>query len=240
MTKRLVLCCVGLLASGLSACGNSAQEFMRPPMMSPVGAGLMAADDGPAGAVDQLSSKRHASAAGAMSLYSDQRISNVGDIVTVVISINDKATFGNATDRSTTAKTSFAATFGFTPPTSGSGSSSGSPGSLTSTVDAGSSAQGAGDINRSEQIQVSVPAVVTHVLPNGNLVIRGSQEVRVNFEMRQLNVAGIVNPSDISRSNTIAYDRVAEARISYGGRGRLSEVQQPHWGQQIYDYVTPF
>ena len=83
-------------------------------------------------------------------------------------------------------------------------------------------------------------AVVTEVLPNGNLVISGSQEVRVNFELRQLTVAGIVRPSDISRNNTIAYDRVAEARISYGGRGRLSEVQQPAWGQEIYDFVKPF
>ena len=85
-----------------------------------------------------------------------------------------------------------------------------------------------------------MPAVVTQVLPNGNLFIRGTQEVRVNFELRQLAIAGLVRPADISRNNTIAYDRVAEARISYGGRGRLSEVQQPAWGQQVYDYVRPF
>ena len=77
-------------------------------------------------------------------------------------------------------------------------------------------------------------------IPNGNLIISGSQEVRVNFELRNLTVAGIVHPNDISNSNTINYDRIAEARISYGGRGRLTEVQQPGWGQQIYDAVTPF
>ena len=103
-----------------------------------------------------------------------------------------------------------------------------------------SSTQGQGNIDRSEQIQVSVPAVVTHVLPNGNLMIRGSQEVRVNFELRQLTVAGVVRPADISRANTIAYDRVAEARISYGGRGRLSEVQHPRGDSKSTTIAKPF
>jgi len=85
-----------------------------------------------------------------------------------------------------------------------------------------------------------VAAVVTEVLPNGNLVISGSQEVRVNYELRQLTVAGIVRPTDISRRNTVSYDQVAEARISYGGRGRLSEVQQPSWGQELWDSLKPY
>ena len=103
-----------------------------------------------------------------------------------------------------------------------------------------SSTQGQGNIDRQEQIQVSVAAVVTEVMPNGNLVISGSQEVRVNYELRQLTVAGIVRPTDISRANTVSYDRVAEARISYGGRGRLSEVQQPSWGQELWDSLKPY
>lgn len=240
MRFGVVTACVSVLAFGLTACANSPSEFLRPPTMSPVGSGLMSSDEGVQKAVDLLSTAPHAPYGGPLNLYSEQKISNVGDIVTVAISINDKATFGNATDRSETSKVTLAAAFGFTPPTSGAGSSSGQPGTVTGNVNSTSNAQGSGDINRSEQIQVSVPAVVTRVLPNGNLVIRGSQEVRVNFEMRQLNVAGVVNPTDISRNNTIAYDRVAEARISYGGRGRISEAQQPPWGQQIYDYLNPF
>lgn len=83
-------------------------------------------------------------------------------------------------------------------------------------------------------------AVVTHLFPNGNLLISGSQEVRVNYEVRVLNIAGIVRPRDISRRNTIDYDKIAEARVSYGGRGRLMEVQQPAVVQQVYDLATPF
>ena len=109
-------------------------------------------------------------------------------------------------------------------------------GSLDSKTDT----QANGEIQRSESLALNVAAVVTDVLPNGNMMIRGSQEVRVNAEMRVLTIAGIVRPSDIGAENTISYDRIAEARISYGGRGRISEVQQPAYGQQILDQVLPF
>jgi len=233
------LLCASVMAAALSGCGYPA-DIMRAPSLSAVGSGVTGSGDDLDQDADAINAPSRGPPTRPRDLFADQRVGKVGDIVTVVISINDKATFGNATDRSTTAKTAFSMDFGFTPPTSGSSSSSGSPGTLTSDVNSTSSAQGQGDINRSEQIQVSVPAIVTRVLPNGNLLIRGSQEVRVNFEMRQLSVAGVVNPTDVSHANTIAYDRVAEARISYGGRGRLSEVQQPSWGHQIYDYLRPF
>ncbi len=214
------------------------------PSLSPVGSGLAAAtaradEDAAAGALDPKRGQRPP--APPINFYTDQRIAKVGDIVTVVIAINDKATLDNESDRSKTASTAFTAGWNFTPPSSGSSSSSSSSTTPNLTVNAASSSstQGQGDVNRQEQIQVSVAAVVTEVLPNGNLVISGSQEVRVNYELRQLTVAGIVRPSDISRANTIGYDRIAEARISYGGRGRSSEVQQPSWGQQIYDFLKP-
>jgi len=213
------------------------------PTLSPVGSGLTAAhahveEDETTGAIRPRTDPRSAHAP--INLYTDQRITKVGDIVTVIISINDKATFGNASDRSKTASTGFTSSLNFTlPGGSGSSASSSTTPFLTSGITSSSTFQGQGDVNRQEQIQVSVAAVVTEVLPNGNLVISGSQEVRVNYELRDLTVAGIVRPSDVSRANTIAYDRIAEARISYGGRGRSSEVQQPSWGQQIYDFVKP-
>ena len=223
-----------LAALALTGCWNSPGEFMREPFFSPVGAGLVS---------DETAAIQGARAAlppppspPPPSLYSEQRVTHVGDIVTVLIAINDKATLGNSTARSQTTKDSGLADYGFN---NGSSSSS-QPGKVLGDLTLTSATQGQGNIDRSEQIQVSVAAVVSRVLPNGNLVIAGSQEVRVNYELRQLTVAGIVRPSDISLNNTIAYDHIAEARISYGGRGRVSDFQQPSWGQQLYDALRPF
>jgi flagellar L-ring protein precursor FlgH len=226
------------LALSLAGCAEGPGEFMREPSLSPVGSGLAtttstAVEAVPAPPRNPSQSMFVASAA---NLYGDQRITKVGDIITVNIAINDKATFGNATDRSLSSTNAFETDWNYS---TGSSASS-TPPTLTADLTSTSGTQGQGNIDRSEQIQVSVAAVVTEVLPNGNLVISGSQEVRVNYELRQLSVAGIVRPWDISRNNTISYDRIAEARISYGGRGRLTDVQQPNWGQQLWDRFRPF
>jgi flagellar L-ring protein precursor FlgH len=229
-----------VIATSVTGCSNSPGEFMREPFLSPVGAGLAREETAAIESAEILSQAHPASLGPPLSrdLYSEPRIAHVGDIVTVIISINDKASLGNSSGRSQTTKDGVAIDFGFN---SGSSSSSSSqPSKAVGDLSSQASTQGQGSIDRSEQIQVSVAAVVTRVLPNGNLVISGSQEVRVNYELRQLTVAGIVRPSDISRNNTIAYDHIAEARISYGGRGRESDFQQPSWGQQIYDTVRPF
>ena len=236
MTPRLRALLPLVPALALAGCWNSPNEFMREPIFSPVGAGLVS---------DETAAIQGARAAvppppvpSPPSLYAGLRVSHVGDIVTVLISMNDKAQLGNSTARSQTTKDSGSIDWGFN---SGSSSSSSSqPSKALGDLASTSASQGQGNIDRSEQIQVSVAAVVTRVLPNGNLVISGSQEVRVNYELRQLTVAGIVNPADISLNNTIAYDRIAEARISNGGRGRVSDVQQPSWGQQLYDAIRPF
>ncbi len=226
-----------LAALVLSGCWNSPSEFMQEPTFSPVGAGFVrdetAAIQGAHGLVPQSPST-----ASPPSLYSEPRITHVGDIVTVIIAMNDKATLGNSTDRSQTTKDGLTINYGFN--NGSAASASNQPASILGNLASTSATQGQGNIDRSEQIQVSVAAVVTRVLPNGNLIISGSQEVRVNYELRQLTVAGIVNPLDVSLHNTIAYDHIAEARISYGGRGRESDFQQPSWGQQIYDAVRPF
>ncbi len=154
--------------------------------------------------------------------------------MTVNIQIDDKAQFDNASDRSRVSSVDAGLSYGF--------AFKGwqADGTADVGLESSSSSQGQGTIDRSEKLRLSVAAIVTEVLPNGNVIISGSQEVRVNYEVRVLNIAGIVRPRDISPRNTISYDKIAEARVSYGGRGRIMEVQQPAYGQQIFDAVTPF
>ncbi len=194
---------------------------------------------------------------GARAFFKDQRAARVGDIVTVNIAISDNAQIGNTTTRArTTAEnaglTNFLgleaaiprALFGRTPGADGTGANQASADAFSagSLVDADSttSYNGTGTVNRSEAINMTVAAIVTDVLPNGNMVIQGRQEVRVNFEKRELLLAGIVRPEDISSTNTIAHTQIAEARISYGGKGQITDVQQPRYGTQLYDIVFPF
>jgi len=179
---------------------------------------------------------------GSGSLFIDQRAREVGDIITVVINIRDRARMQNETIRTRDTSENMGM-----PRLLGLESLLGDimPGSNDDTqtlADFGSrsTTRGNGEINRDENIQLKVAAVVTDRLPNGNMVIAGRQEVRVNFELRELRVAGVIRPEDIDPDNTVDYDKIAEARIAYGGRGQITDVQQPRYGQQIYDIIIPF
>jgi flagellar L-ring protein precursor FlgH len=175
---------------------------------------------------------------GSRAFFKDQRAHQIGDILTVKVNITDKANFDNETKRSRDAKddAGIANLFGLTkvPLTK-----TPIPGRLL-TADSTTSTDGKGSVNRTEALKTNVAAVVTQLLPNGNLVIEGKQEVRVNFELRELIVAGIVRPEDIENDNTLDSTKIAQARIAYGGRGQITDMQQPRWGQQISDVILPF
>jgi flagellar L-ring protein precursor FlgH len=175
---------------------------------------------------------------GSRAFFKDQRAHQIGDILTVKVNITDKAIIDNETKRSRDSKDDSGVDNFF--------GKSKVPILNTAvptrifTSDSNTSTDGKGSVNRSEALTTNVAAVVTQVLPNGNLVIEGKQEIRVNFEIRELVVAGIVRPEDIESDNTIDSTKIAQARIAYGGHGQLSDMQQPRYGQQVLDVLLPF
>jgi flagellar L-ring protein precursor FlgH len=175
----------------------------------------------------------------AKGFFKDERAHRIGDILTVIVSIADSAQIANTTASGRSASNT--AGMGGILGTAVTAATSGAI-DTSAAIDFTSGMQnnGTGSVNRKETLETAVAAVVTQVLPNGNLVIEGRQEVRVNFEVRDLIVAGIVRPSDIQANNTIPSTKIAEARISYGGRGQITDVQQPRYGQQVMDAILPF
>jgi flagellar L-ring protein precursor FlgH len=228
----------------LSGCVRELAELSEPPGMSPVGDGLvgsgLAMDEPRVMPVAQRGQGRSLWRRGHGGLFRDRRAMKPGDVLTVRIQIDDRASLDNSTDRSRDAESSFGLGLNWNYESSVSPEPFSLGLSGDGNITQGTETKGRGSIARSENIRLSIAAVVVKVLPNGNLVITGSQEVRVNHELRVLRIAGIVRPEDVSGDNMIAYDKIAEARISYGGRGRVSDVQKPGWGQQLLDKVSPF
>jgi flagellar L-ring protein FlgH len=221
----------------LAGCSGTTSDLGREPKLSSVGSGLdqtsslrplgsypLALSSGSTLPPDDLGSQ----------LFQDPRAHREGDLVTVRIAINDSASLVNRTDRSRDGKSGY----GIETSIKNAAISDGMSGSLDLKSD--TSSKGQGSTVRSERIELQIAAMVIRILPGGNLMISGSQEVRVNYELRMLNVGGIIRPQDISRDNSITYEKIAEARIAYGGKGRITEVQQPAYGQQILDQVMPF
>lgn len=233
MSRAIAL---AVIALSLSGCGSQTfKEIGKAPSMSPVGSGLAYGETPQVAAYPKQPMQRTGSFSlwddRSSKLFQDARAMSIGDILTVDLAMNDEASFDNATDRSRSNASGIEA--GINIPVIGAlGEGDLEFGSNTST-------SGQGTTARSEQLRLRIAAVVTGILPNGNLIISGSQEVRVNQELRILNVAGIVRPLDVDHNNTVAYDKIAEARVSYGGRGRLTEVQQPPVGQQLVDIYSP-
>lgn len=240
--RNILLLCLALAVTG---CARVANVGQAPELTSPRNTEEFIAMTNPPLDIPVDSGRPEASAslwAGtSSSLISDRRAAARGDILTVVIEIDDRAEISNSSGRSRAA-----------------GDNVGIPqmmgipqrladklpdgASFDDLADASSSStyKGSGNITRRDKLTLRVAATVIDRLPNGTLQIQGTQEVRVNYELRELTVSGFVRPADIDRNNQVEYDRIAGARISYGGRGQITDVQQPRYGQQIADILLPY
>lgn len=267
LTMLLRIAATAGLALSLGACGNLSRlgDIGSAPHLSKIDNPTEARDYRPVSLPMPAPevTPRHANSLwrpGARQFFKDPRATKVGDILTVNINIQERAQLQNNTSTSrdnseTQGLPNFLGLEAARDPAAGAIggvlTGQGVPSAMNKafrnidpsnmvTMNSTSQVQGQGQVNRQEQITLVVAALVTQVLPNGNLVVQGRQEVRVNNEVRELMIQGIVRPEDITATNTVVHTQMAEARIAYGGRGQLTDVQQGRWGQQIYDIIFPF
>jgi len=245
IVKSTLIFCLGLVLTGCNAYSRVASIGAEPPLSKIENP--MAKKDyqpvtlpmpRPEPALQQANSLWRP---GSRAFFKDQRASRIGDILTVNILIEDKATLNNktTTTRDSTEEADITNLLGLESQFAKILPEAVDPSSMAS-LGSAHSVEGSGAVTRNETIEMEIAAIVTQVLPNGNLVISGRQEVRVNFESRDLYVTGVVRPEDISSSNTIESSKIAEARVAYGGRGHLTDVQQARYGQQLFDIIFPF
>ena len=243
--KKAITTGAGLAAIMLGGCAGIDQAI-APPQLTPISnpatlAGSQRVSMPLPPVVSEPAAANSLWRAGAKSFFDDQRASKIGDILTVNIEIADSAQVSNTSQRSRTSSTdtSLDAELGLDGVIQNAlpGTPSLSPGVA---FGSNSASNGSGTVNRQEKVKLTVAAVITDRLPNGNLVIGGSQEVRINNELRELLVSGVIRPEDVASDNTIEHTKIAEARISYGGRGDISAVQRDKYGKLVYDQITPF
>ncbi|HLI67685.1 MAG TPA: flagellar basal body L-ring protein FlgH [Caulobacteraceae bacterium] len=239
-----------LAAASLTAACSTVREAVRGPNLTPMGypSALLPQnqDTLPLEAsarepLPQPASPNSLWRTGARAFFHDQRAGRVGDILTVLINIDDSAKTSNATTATRTSANAAGITnfFGLESTLGKILPKAFNPAQAVNT-NSSLAAGGTGGVTRQEQITLTIAAVVTQVLPNGNMVIEGRQEVKTNNDTRVLTVAGIVRPEDITAANTILHTQIAEARIDYGGRGDVSAVQKTAPGTALMQRWLPF
>ncbi|MBN8648731.1 MAG: flagellar basal body L-ring protein FlgH [Caulobacterales bacterium] len=250
INKTAIFGAIGICFIGFGGCAGTLEEVKnagRPPALSPIEDPAYAATGRHQIVMPMPQDYSRATAsnslwqAGKQTFFSDPRASRVGDILTVNIEIDEKAQLNDSSTRTRSGKQSGGVShfFGLEQIPGKVLPSGFDPANMIGTTTSGDFA-GSGQVNRQEKVKLTVAAMVSQVLPNGNLVVAGRQEVRINNEIRELMVSGIVRPQDISAANMVQHTQMAEARISYGGRGMISNYQSPPKGQQILGAISPF
>jgi flagellar L-ring protein FlgH len=226
------------LAILLAACSSSVSKLLDQPQLSPVG--VTTQDTLTTASVDtefenpDIRDEPSAWMGGSADFFRDARPRRTGDLITINISVNDSATINNSTAKARKSANSASTDFDiglFNFLAQGEGAAK---------INGNATSSGQGSVVRSEKLKLQLTSVIRRVLPNGYFVVEGTQQVMVNNEMRDVRVAGIVNPVDVSPDNTVDYQKIAEARVQYGGTGAVSAVQKPAWGVQLWDKLTPF
>jgi flagellar L-ring protein FlgH len=247
MRKAILFLTTTILLTGCAATIDEVRNAGRPPAVTPIENPTLAATGRREVVMPMPEPASQATAsnslwrAGSRQFFNDPRASRTGDIVTVLIQINDQAQLNNSTGRTRKSTQSGGVNnfFGLEQAPGRLLPQGFDPANMIGTNSNGAFA-GQGQVTRNEKVDMTVAAIVTQVLPNGNLVVAGRQEVRINNELRELLVSGIVRPQDISSANQVRHTEMAEARISYGGRGQITAYQQPPIGQQVLGAISPF
>jgi flagellar L-ring protein FlgH len=247
MRKAMLILSGFFFLHGCAATIDEVRNAGRPPAVTPIENPTMAATGRRQVVMPMPEESNQATAsnslwrAGSRQFFNDPRASRTGDILTVLIQINDQAQLNNSTGRTrkSTQNGGVNNLFGLEQLPGRVLPQGFDPANMIGTNSTGTFA-GQGQVARNEKVDMTVAAIVTQILPNGNLVVAGRQEVRINNELRELLVSGIVRPQDISSANQVRHTQMAEARISYGGRGQITAYQQPSVGQQVLGAISPF
>lgn len=171
-----------------------------------------------------------------LQLYSDRRARDVGDLLTITLleSTTAQTSANTATNKESNLSLGSPSIFG-APVTLG------GKDILSASAEGKRDFTGKGNSAQSNRLQGSVTVTVIQRLPNGNLVVQGQKNLRLNQGDELVQVQGIVRPVDISQDNTIPSSRVAEARIVYGGRGPVAQSNAMGWLSRFFNSgLTPF
>ncbi|MBE6459343.1 MAG: flagellar basal body L-ring protein FlgH [Alphaproteobacteria bacterium] len=238
-----------LLATSLSGCGmwNRLQQVGKEPPLTPIENPTAGANYQPVSmpmpqTIDAKAAPNSLWKPGSTGFFRDQRASKVGDIITVIVSAKDNALMENEMEQNrddNKDSMGINAFAGYETYLNDYLPDAVNPAAMLD-INSNREISADGKVDRKEKIEMTMAAMVTQVLPNGNLVIEGTQEIRVSYELRRLTMKGIIRRADITSNNTIESSKIAELRVSYGGQGVVSDVQQPRYGRQILDIIAPF